>query len=48
MGLVESEWISTLSTINPDDVNYESYVEIGRNIAKELREKDVTKIFKII
>ena len=38
MGLVESEWMTTLATINSDDINYESYVSIGRKIANELRQ----------
>ena len=39
MGLVEEEWIDTLSTIDPDDITFVSYVEEGRKLAKELREE---------
>jgi 5'-nucleotidase len=41
MGLVEQEWIATLSTINFDDIIYESYVDCGKRIAEDLRTKDV-------
>ena len=38
--MVEAEWISTLSTISSDDIIYESYVESGKKLAKELKEND--------
>ena len=45
MGLVEQEWIATLSTINFDDIIYESYVDCGKRIAEDLRTKDVCSQF---
>jgi len=39
IGLVEKEWLDTLSTINPSEVTYTDYVESGQAIAKELRAK---------
>ena len=45
MGLVEQEWIATLSTINFDDVIYESYVDCCKRIAEDLRTKDVCSQF---
>ncbi|CAF0939692.1 unnamed protein product [Brachionus calyciflorus] len=37
IGLVEQEWITTLSTINSDDIFYESYVDCGRRLTRELK-----------
>ena len=42
MGLIEQEWIETLSTLDFDDVIYESFIEVGNRLAKELREIDVS------
>ena len=39
IGLVEREWLDTLSTINPEEVTYTDYVESGQALAKELRGK---------
>ncbi|XP_052229236.1 trifunctional nucleotide phosphoesterase protein YfkN-like isoform X2 [Dreissena polymorpha] len=39
MGLVESEWIDTLSTIDPADIIYEDFVIVGNRLAKELRDE---------
>ena len=36
---MEKEWLDTLATINPEEVTYTDYVEAGRMLAKELREK---------
>ena len=41
VGLVEKEWIETLSFLNYDDVIYESFVDVGRKLANELRNEDV-------
>ncbi|RMZ95271.1 trifunctional nucleotide phosphoesterase -like, partial [Brachionus plicatilis] len=37
IGLVEQEWMETLSTIDFDDVIYEDYVTAGRRLAHELK-----------
>ncbi|XP_060566797.1 snake venom 5'-nucleotidase-like, partial [Ruditapes philippinarum] len=39
MGLVEEEWIDTLSTIDPEDIIFEDFVEVGNKLAAELREE---------
>lgn len=39
MGLVEREWLDTLATINPEEVTFTDYVEVGKMLSKELREK---------
>ena len=39
IGLVEEEWIATLSTIDPADIIYEDFVEVGNRLATELREE---------
>jgi len=42
IGLVEWEWLETLSTIDPEAVTYKDYVDVGTELAKQLREKDVS------
>lgn len=42
IGLIEQEWIETLSTLDFDDVIYESFIETGTRLAKELREINVS------
>ena len=32
MGLVEEEWIDTLSTLDPEDMTFIDFVECGRNL----------------
>lgn len=39
MGLVEEEWIDTLSTIDPEDIIFEDFVEVGNRLAAELKEE---------
>jgi len=39
MGLVEWEWLETLSTIDPDAVTFRDYVEVGNELAKQLRDQ---------
>ena len=39
MGLVEEEWIDTLSTIDPADIIFEDFVEVGNRLAQELRDE---------
>jgi hypothetical protein len=41
MGLVEWEWLETLSTIDPEAVTYKDYVDVGTELAKMLREEQV-------
>ena len=39
LGLVEKEWLDTLATINPEEVDYTDYVEAASMLAAELRKK---------
>ena len=39
MGLVEEEWLATLSTIDEDDVTFLDFVEEGRGLAQGLKEQ---------
>jgi len=41
IGLVEKEWIETLSSIKNEDFIYESFVTAGQRLANELIEIDV-------
>lgn len=40
LGLVEEDWLATLSTIDNEDVIYEDFVSEGRKLAKYLKEKE--------
>ncbi|XP_053205189.1 trifunctional nucleotide phosphoesterase protein YfkN-like [Panonychus citri] len=40
IGLVEREWISILSTVNPDDIKYNDFVDIGRKLIYHLKYKE--------
>ncbi|BFZ13573.1 hypothetical protein BsWGS_16611 [Bradybaena similaris] len=37
IGLVEKEWIDTLSTLDPADVLFSDFVQVGRDMASDLR-----------
>jgi len=39
IGLVEKEWLDTLATINPDEVDYTDYVDAASMLAAELKSK---------
>jgi len=39
IGLVEEEWIATLTTIDPDDVRFLDFVEVGQRLAQELKSR---------
>lgn len=41
IGLVEQEWITTLSTINYDDIIYESYIDVAKRLTDELKNQHV-------
>ncbi|KAI1285501.1 Trifunctional nucleotide phosphoesterase protein YfkN [Halotydeus destructor] len=40
IGLVEEEWLATLSTLDQEDVIYFDFVSEGRKLAKQLKEKE--------
>ena len=48
IGLAESEWMETVVAIDFQDVIFESFVEVGNELAHELRTKDVTFLNIII
>ena len=39
IGIVEEDWISTLSTIDHEDIKYLDFIEEGRRLAKYLHQK---------
>ena len=41
IGLVEKEWLDTLATINPEEVDYTDYVEAARALATELKQNGI-------
>ncbi|CAJ1391032.1 unnamed protein product, partial [Effrenium voratum] len=44
IGLVEKEWLVTLATINPSEVDYEDFVPCARRLAKQLKEQERAEI----
>ena len=48
IGLVEEEWITTLATIQKDDIIYESYIEAGNRLAKQLKNDEVSIVLILI
>jgi len=47
VGLVEEEWIQTLSTLDPEDLEYIDYVMEGRRLARELRAEGVDYVIAL-
>ena len=43
VGLVEEDWLATLSTVDPDDVTFADFIEEGRTLARQLRD-DVRRL----
>lgn len=39
IGLVEEEWIATLSTVDSDDITFLDFVDEGRRLACDLKEQ---------
>ena len=37
--MVEKEWLDTLATINPNEVIYEDFVDVGNHLAKKLKDE---------
>jgi 5'-nucleotidase len=46
LGLVEQEWMATLSTFSYDDIIYEPYVDVAKKLVHELRHDHVEFFFK--
>ena len=42
IAVVEYEWIETLNMLDADDVIYESFIDVGRQLGKELKKEDVS------
>ena len=36
-GLIEEEWLVTLSTVDRRDITYYDFVEVGKKLARDLR-----------
>jgi hypothetical protein len=41
MGIVEEQWMATLSTLDFDQLDYESYILAGKRLAQQMRKEDV-------
>ena len=41
---VEKEWLVTLATINPSEVDYEDFVPCARRLARQLKEQEGVEI----
>lgn len=39
IGLVEEEWLATLATVDPSEVIFQDYVELGTKLSKQLRDE---------
>ena len=39
MGLIEWEWIETLATLEPEDVDYTDYVEAAKTLVPQLEQE---------
>jgi 5'-nucleotidase len=39
IGLVEQEWLDTLSMINPDEVTFIDFVEAGQKLSSQLKQE---------
>ena len=37
--MVEKEWLDTLATINPNEVIYEDFVDVGNRLATKLKDE---------
>lgn len=47
IGLVEEEWMATLSAVDPEDLEYTDFVSEGRRLAQQLREKGVDYVIAL-
>ena len=47
VGLVESEWLDTLATINTDQVLYTDYVTAAARLARELRQQGCSLVIAL-
>ena len=46
MGLIEWEWIETLATLEPDDVDYTDFVETAKALVPQLQQEVGVCVFK--
>ncbi len=42
MGIVEEEWMATLSTLDFDQLDYESFILAGKRLAQQMRREEVS------
>jgi len=47
IGLIEPDWIETLSTLDPEDVEYIDFVTEGRRLAQELKQQGADYIIAL-
>ena len=45
IGLVEEEWIATLSTVDTEDITFVDFVDVGQQLANLLRQQVRVNIF---
>ena len=45
IGLVEEEWIATLSTVDVEDITFVDFVDVGQRLANLLRQQVRVKVF---
>lgn len=41
IGLIEKEWLATLATIDPEDVEYIDFIERATDLVRDLRDNEV-------
>lgn len=39
MGIAEEEWLGVITTISPEVIEYEDFIECAKRLSKNLREK---------
>lgn len=39
IGLVEKEWLETLATINPEEVTFMDFIEVGSKLGAQLKQE---------
>jgi len=44
LGLVEKEWLVTLATIEPEDINYEDFCPCAQRLARQMKERQGAEI----
>jgi hypothetical protein len=42
MGLVEPDWVGSLSAVDPDDLDYKDFLLTGKKIARKMKRQEVS------